>query len=741
MKRVLRSAASKSDAENEPPSSKLCKSIPQTRRKAAIPKENKENITSITSRTNKNGRKHVEQPMKEQNVAVLGEKNGTTNKPKLSARVAKSEPVISKPESIPTNDSKKKTRTKLVDDVNRIEKDIVNTQPPKTKGDQPKPSTTSRTKNPIVLSRNVNKRKKQSKNAKSQANREKSPVAVQEILPSPIHNTRRQLDVQKAPRTETTTKKPAVASTDTNSSDTKRSSRRKASTKKAAVVSPVRTRSVVRDNKTSHASNVTVRRTGKKQSSKPNEEPTSSTQADATEFVSIKRGRNLRTVKSKEVKEPVISNVTTRRRATSTAADATECVSIDFQTVKSKEVKEPAISKVITRRRATKAICNDNLEEIDKAVRDTSRNRRSQSAYRAIKEQEMDTNASMKRVDTAPVKKQKASKQADQKIPSNSKKATKQPELSVNRSTASDSSNQSNGSTVPIYKRTSSSNNNTENSVFDFESNSQENTLNKDDQMQEVIAKMVRENKASVIKQKGKAKKGVTKAKTNVTRAKKIEKIRSDLKELKELNLFNSKATVQLPKTNKTISKPHIMTQRLKKVSNVRTLPDDVSVVDLVDEVDEVNTNEPVHQESYAFEEMVNDPVVHVEAADIVIPQSRPLTFPKVSNANTPPRVQTTYAGPKNVNTLYQSTPVRLLPSGNASPWRCDPSEVKYSGNAFSRYSELEKSPIKSGDVTKATVETNSPSKRKPPPPQQQQQRQPLATKQVSNRLPEVRRF
>ncbi|KAJ6638276.1 hypothetical protein Bhyg_11010, partial [Pseudolycoriella hygida] len=60
-----------------------------------------------------------------------------------------------------------------------------------------------------------------------------------------------------------------------------------------------------------------------------------------------------------------------------------------------------------------------------------------------------------------------------------------------------------------------------------------------------------------------------------------------------------------------------------------------------------------------------------------------------------------------------KSTPVRIVPSGFSSPWRIDGADpVKHTNNVFSRYSALEKSPIKFSDTSKTVSKPASPTKK-----------------------------
>lgn len=687
MKRVQRSVLSKNDGENEPPTKSPKKTVPvQTRRKAAmIAKENKENVSS---KNNKNGRKKDVQQHQEKKSAVLREKNDKRSGSKSSVHTAVSQPFPSEPEK----GSKKKIPTKLVDDVKLADENIVEPNPPvSTKVNQPKPAKTSRRTPVVVLTSITTRRKKRSNDTRSsensasnaQSNREKSWSPVQKMT------TRRG---QKASETKTQ-KRQVVAKTSSDLNRTGISNahgspliKQKSVAMKTSTKKTITTGSAMKDNKKSHASSVTTRRNfEKKQSSEPvTNLKTNVEQPTSTQFVTTRRNGNAPKSKSRVAKEDKA------------------------------KIREPVISNVITRRRAIKANFDDSSEE-SKTVSDITRSRRSKSVNRAISEKEVDTNSNLKRVGVkaAPVKKSKPPKNTDQKM---DPKTTKQ---SSNRSTASDSSDHSNVSTMPIYKRINKDSHNAEESVFDFESNSQENTLNNnDDQTNELIAKLVREKKATVIKHKRKDKEGTTKAKAKLNRSKQIEKIRCDLKELKEMKLLATKANVK--------NVPQTKTSRVKTVTN--TMPDKASVVNLVDEEESKSKEqqsseikELVDVEQVEVEhvnvEHVNVDVEHVEEnVNIEKTPNRKVAATPYATPTSPRKVQNTYAGPKKGNSLYQSTPVRSEPSGNASPWR-----LNFVSKYFSRFSEIEKPPIKGDTTAKTAAENNSPNKK--------EQEKPLATK------------
>ncbi|KAG4068330.1 hypothetical protein HA402_007850 [Bradysia odoriphaga] len=735
MKRVLRNTASVNDAKNgsqqQSPKHTLANSRPLRRVRDATRKENKENATTTGK---KNVRKNVAQPLQEKNSVALQPKNDKATLSSSSARTSKSEKSSANVETVPTNVvSKPRNRRQLVDDkmhtgeesVTEPNAKTIMDQPPVTSApDKPIESVTIRK---VKQSKTVQQLHSSEKDANRQGNREKSAAKDTLAVDNPKKKTRKNTDEQKVVEKNTTIK-PAVPFTTKTRSATKRSVESNVSslrgtrsrqpntpTTKTPTKRPtVTTRSNEKKNtaKTPHASNVKVGHNQKKKSAKPvskpntNAESISQPNVDSTQFVTIRRNRKEQANDDKPPsKVSAISNVTTRRRRANS------------QTVTEENVKDATISK----------------------------RKRSQSVFESVPNaKKIEPKGTMDAI-VSPPKKRRITKNDDPKIVGTITKQ-QQPALLVNRSTASDSSDQSNASTMPIYKRINCTNNNTENSGFDFESNSQENTLNGDEETQKLIAQLVRDKRASIAKRKGNRKKGgVTKAKGNATRSKQIEKMRSDL--MKGLNELKTRTTNE-PASN--VTKRRVIPEPPMKLSRKdKSYTDPVIVVDLEDEGNVIAGDSskycqendkvlPSEQQSTPVDDIVDDVVddlvddiqFDVEDNASIHKPSNPLKLKSTSTETPPKRFAATYTGPGKESTLHQSTPVQIVNAGNASPWRLNSDGVKYPNNVFSRYSECEKSPIKSGDVTKVAAEVRSPAKKPRPPP--------LTKKPLTHKLPET---
>ncbi|XP_037030856.1 uncharacterized protein LOC119070556 isoform X2 [Bradysia coprophila] len=723
MKRVLRSAASVSDAKNglQSPKQTLANSRPLRRLKDATRKGNKENATTTGK---KNFPKNVAQPLQEKNSVPLQPKNDKTTLSSSSARTSKPEKPSPTGDTVPTNAASKprNRRKQLVDDEKRTGEEIVTETNAKGIIDQPSVTLAPDKSIESVTIRKVKQSKNQQlhsseKDADRQGDREKSSAQDTLAVDNPTKKTRKNTDEQKVVEKNTTIK-PAVPFTTKTRSATKHSGESNVSslrgtrsrkpktptTKTPTTKKPtVTTRSDEKKIKanTPHASNVKVGHNQKKKSAKPvvpkpktNAGSTAQPDVESTQFVTVRRNRKEQAKPAREndgkppPKVAVISNVTTRRRRANS------------QTVAEDNAKDATISK----------------------------RKRSQSVYEIVpnEKKKMEPKSNVDAIVSPPKKRRITTKEDPKTVGAVTKQ--QQPELLVNRSSASDSSDQSNASAVPIYKRINSTNNNTVNSGFDFESNSQENTLNGDEETQKVLAKLVADNKAAIAKRKGNRKNGgVTKVKGNTTRSKHIEKVRSVLMNgLKELKTRTTNESASNVTKRRVIPEPPIKSLRKEKIYTNPVIVldlEDKGSVSAEDSSSYCQKNDkvlPNEQQSILEDDMVDDLVDDIQfdvEVNASIHKLSNLLKSNTTPTETPPkRFAATYTGPGKESTLHQSTPVQIVNAGNASPWRLNSDGVKYPSNVFSRYSECEKSPIKSGDVTKVAAAVRSPAKKPRPP-------------------------
>lgn len=741
MKRALRSTASVSDAKSKPQQksskSTIENSRPLRRRKDGFPKENKENVTTATKKTKKNVHKNVVQPLQEKNSVAPEPKNDKTTPSSASARTA--EPDTSSKIDVPTNTaSKPRNRRPLVGNENRTEEKIATEVNAKTIADQPPSVPEKSIESVSIRKRNPSKTIQQ------------VSVALETLTTDcPTKRTRQRYDEIKVIETSMTTKPVVPFSTKTRSaakrseesnvtslrSETRSRTNRQAT--KTQTKKPVATKSDEKNKKTKTSQNRNVKdeqnRDKKSVSkSKTNSDSKSSVQpdTDSVQFVTIRKNR-------KELGKPAAVPSDNKSQST-----------------------ESIVSNVTKRRQRanSQTVAKNESKSID-AVSDIPKRKRSQSVYRDAHETKMDTK-SKTNVAVSPPKRRRITKKDEPKNVDAVTAKPQQPELSVNRSTGSDTSDQSNASVVPIYKRMGYTNNNTEERDFEFMSNSQDSTLNGDEETQKVLAKMIKQKRVCVAKRKGNGKKGgVTKAKANI-KSKQIAKLSSDLKEihsnLKELKERNVR-TKSEPAPNVTkrraIPKPPMNSSRIE---NHAMCSENIGVVDLVDE--EIASAKDSPRNSDQFEsvrsdrqhllsDIANDMQFEVDHSDfedhesIAKPSKNDMSKPSkpshklnATSTKTPPiQVTTTYTGPRKQSTpIHQSTPVQTVDAGKRSPWRLISDSVRFPINFFGRYSECEKSPIKSGDVTKVAAEAKSPAKRPQPS---------LAKKSIPDKFPEVHTF